>query len=433
MKVRAFLALLAVAVILITGTTESSRGLLTDTHSVGSNASNTAAAFVRTKYGSFTKSTAAAPASQSITGLGFQPKAVIFFWTRQTATGFAARQSSGFGFTTGSSNERAVSYDEDDAASTSNSGVRKSASRVILMRNGSTVAQAELTSFDPDGFTINWTANETRADIIHYLALGGDGLTNTVASSFELTSSGGNQAVTGVGFRPDMVLFLTGGDGPIDFDFDKARLVLGMATGPTEQAALVVASQDDNSANTNKVSQQRTDAVILLTTDSGTQNAVADLVSMDADGFTVNKSDAPSVTETIYFLALRGGQHRVGSFNQPASTGKSTVTGSGFLPRSLMLFSTNKVAGSGIVLSSTLSAGAAHDGPARGSIWAEAKNVDPSDTNSYTSTTDLLTLASSPNSVNARADLFSFDSDGFTLNWSAADSTPRQVLYWALR
>ncbi len=88
--------------------------LLTDATSVGSNTIATSAAVVRVAEGSFTKSTAGAPASQTIPGVGFQPKAVIFFWTRQTAEGFAAMQSTGFGFTTGSSNERGVAIAEDD-------------------------------------------------------------------------------------------------------------------------------------------------------------------------------------------------------------------------------------------------------------------------------------------------------------------------------
>lgn len=97
------------------------------------------------------------------------------------------------------------------------------------------------------------------------------------------------------------------------------------------------------------------------------------------------------------------------------------------------MFSVNKTAGTGIVTPNTVSIGTARDPQLQRSIWAEAKDVDPSDTNSHTSTTDLITLASSPGIVNAQANLLSFDADGFTLSWPIADSTARQVLYWAVR
>lgn len=410
--------------------------LLTDTQSVGSNTLTTSAAFVRVAKGSFAKSTGVAPASQAITGVGFQPKAVIFFWTRQTAEGFAAIQSTGFGFATGSLNERAVAIAEDDNSANSNSGRWKSSTNMILMLSAGTptlTAKAELTSFNADGFTINWTTNEARADIIHYVALGGDGLTNALASTFNLATGTGNQAVTGVGFQPDLVLFLSGFTGADDTALAASELSLGLARSSTARGAIVVGSIDAEPSNATKMSQQRTDAAILLLTTTMIQDAIADFVSMNADGFTVNKSDAPTASTPIFYLALKGGQHQVGNFTQPTATGSQSVTGVGFQPRSLLFLSRNAVAGTTIIAPNTLSVGTGISPTARGSIWSQAYNVDKSDTNSYTATTDIVTLATSPTTVNARADLSGFTSDGFTLNWSAADATARQVLYWALR
>jgi hypothetical protein len=59
----------------------------------------------------------------------------------------------------------------------------------------------------------------------------------------------------------------------------------------------------------------------------------------------------------------------------------------------------------------------------------------------YTNNTNLLTLArgnaaSAANTgnptINAQADFVSFNSNGFTLNWTTADATARQILYWAI-
>ncbi len=433
--------LFAAVSLLVVGTPwDSTAALFSDTQPVPSNTLATSAAFVRVAEGSFTKSTAGAPASQGITGVGFQPKAVIFFWTRQTAEGFAAMQSTGFGFATGTANERAVAIAEDDAAGTSNAGSWKSATNMILMLSSGTptlAAKAELTSFNTDGFTINWTTNEARADIIHYIALGGDGLTNVLASTFNLATGTGNQAVTGVGFQPDFVLFLFGGTaaGANDAAIAFAQLSLGIAQSSTSEGAVVVATRDADTANSRKRSQQRTDASILLLTNAAppAQDAIADFVSMGVDGFTVNKSDAPAASTPIFYLALKGGQHLAGSFTQPTTTGSQSVTGVGFQPRSLLFLSRNMTAGTTIVAPNTLSVGAGISPTARGSVWSQANNVDPSDTNSYTTTSKVITLATSPSTVDAQADLAGFSSDGFTLTWSAADATAREVLYWALR
>ncbi|MFH1140099.1 MAG: hypothetical protein V1724_00160 [Chloroflexota bacterium] len=409
----------------------------TDAPSVGGNTLTTSAAFVRVAEGSFTKSIAAQPASQSITGVGFQPKAVIFFWTRQTAEGFAAMQSTGFGFATGASNERGVAIAEDDAAATSNAGSWKSATNMILMLSNGTptlAAKAELTSFDADGFTINWTTNEARADIIHHIALGG-GLTNALASTFNLTTNSGNQAVTGVGFQPDFLLFLFGGTaaGANDTAIAFSQLSLGLARSSTSQGAIVVGTRDAQTNNNSKVSQQLTNACILLLLTTTAADAIVAFTSMNADGFTVNKSNAPAASTPIFYLALKGGSHLVGNFTQPTATGSQTVSTVGFQPRSLLFLSRDLAAGTTIVAPNTLSVGAGISPTARGGVWSQAMNVDPSDTNSYTTTSKVITLATGPSTLNAQADLTGFTSNGFTLNWSAADATARQVLYWALR
>jgi hypothetical protein len=80
---------------------------------VGSSTPTPPATKVRTKVGSFL----APPGTgiQTITGVGFQAKAVIFYWTAQTATGFAANASAGYGFATGAGSERAVVFVSDDS------------------------------------------------------------------------------------------------------------------------------------------------------------------------------------------------------------------------------------------------------------------------------------------------------------------------------
>src|SRR5512143_3651314 len=66
---------------------------------------------VQTKVGSFSAVTGNPPnGNQDITLLGFQPVAIIFFWTNQTMDGFADHAAVGYGFSAGPASNRAVGF-----------------------------------------------------------------------------------------------------------------------------------------------------------------------------------------------------------------------------------------------------------------------------------------------------------------------------------
>ena len=399
------------------------------------------------RQGSFTKRTAGIGA-QSITGVGFQPKAIIFFWTRQTAQGFINSGpgaltgiNSGFGSATGSANNEAVSTTSVDNSANSDEGRRRSVTNSIIFLSAGGLptlqAQAGLTSLDADGFTLNWTTNDANAYIIHYIALGGD-VTNALAGTFNLLPGAGNQAVAGIGFQPDFVLFWWSFTEGAETNSLGGELGLGFAKSATARVALVNSGRDNVANNLQKRWQQRNNAAILVLnpgTSPPASYAVADLVSLDANGFTINKTTAPAAATPIFFLALKGGQYNVGSFNQRNGAGTQSIVGVGFEPQEIMLASFNLVAlgapytpvGGGAI-----SIGAAQSPATRGGIWYQDRDIDRSVADMYTSTANALTLAFVPNTVNAQADLTSFDADGFTLNWTTADATTRQILYWAI-
>ena len=405
------------------------------------------------KYGSFQKSILAAPRPQAITGVGFRPKAVIFYWTKQAAAGFTNTGGTGginmgIGFATGAANERVVSVTAVDNSANSDDGRRRSDTNMITILNGGgaptgVAAQAELTSLDADGFTINWTTNDANAYRIHYLALGGD-VTNAVAGSFNLTTTAvpPTQSVAGLGFQPDFVMFLWSFTEAVNTSTATANIGVGLARSATARGAIAYAARDNVGSNNAKRWQQRTDSTIFVLNAANppATDAIADLVTMDAGGFTINKSDRPAASTPIFYLALKGGQHQVGAFTQPAATGNQTTATVGFEPQGLALLSWNRVAsvstnpvgGVGPEVSAAVSFGAASATTERGSTWFQDRNVDRSDANMYTATTDAITLATGPSTANARADFYSFDTGGFTLNWTSADATARQLLYWAI-
>ena len=400
--------------------------------------------------GSFTKPVASG--SQSITGVGFQPKAVIFFWTRQTGTGFDVGTTSineGVGFASGPANQQAVSTTARRAAK-SDEGRRYSQSYAIIFLNGggppsNTGALANLVSMDTDGFTLNWSVwgggtYDANGYIVKYIALGGD-ITNALADTFSLTTAAGNQVVSPplLTFQPDFIMFLwfTAGAASYDTNLRRAQLGIGFAQSAASQAALVAAGNDNTGNNADKRWQQRTDSSILLlsTANPPAQYAVASLVSLNANGFTLSKPTLPAAATPIFYLALKGGTHKVGSFKQAIAGGSQTTTGVGFQPEQLILASRNLIATITVDGLGAISIGAAQSSANSGSLWFQDRSDQDNTANQmnmYNSTTDVITLATAASTLTGRADFTSFVSDGFTLNWTSTDGTERQIIYWAI-
>ena len=389
------------------------------------------------KVGSFAKITTTG--TQTISGLGFQPKAIIFFWSRNTTNATAAApRSQGIGFTD-CTNQRAVAVAEDDNAGTSNAGRYRTENNVIvILSNGNPTvgSRATFTSCNAGGFTINWAASEARADIINYIAIGGPDVTNVRAGTFTLAPATGIQNITGVGFQPNFIMFLWGFTETLDSLAVRLQIGMGLADYNNNQGSILNCVADNNSSNATKYSQQRTDNVILLSGSGCAQDALAAFSGFTADGFQLNVSDAPAANTPIFYLAIRGGSHAVGNFLQPTATGIQTISGLGFQPNLVLLFSHNKTAtGTTLAVPSTFSIGAAISTTSRAAVWGQSRNVDPSNAAVYTDNTKVIIMRTlsgigGTGTINAQADFNGFTIDGFQLNWTTVDATQGQIIYW---
>jgi hypothetical protein len=394
------------------------------------------------KEGTFTKTTASAPASQTISGVGFQPKAVIFWWTRQTSYGQLAEIRVGYGFATndgGSYQNYGVAFASDDGAATSNTGRRRSETySIIILSNGDPTrsAQASVTSFSNDGFTLNWQRNEAEADIIQYIALGGADLTSAKAGTFSLSASSGTQDITSVGFQPDFTMFLWTFTEATDTNTNHAEIGLGFAASSSKRGAIVTNSEDGRST-IDTWQQQRTDScILLLDPTSGAQDAIVDFSGSLANGFRLSKSDAPAAATPIFYLALKGGYYDVGSFNSPTSTGTQDVTGVGFQPKLVMLATQGRSATTAIGTTSELALGAATSSTARSATWFEDQTgLADSDNEMEALDTKVVQwrdrTAANTFTLLGSADFVSFLSNGFRVSWSNVETSGRQIIYVA--
>ena len=388
------------------------------------------------KKGNFAKCTTGS-CTNTISSLTFQPKAVIFFWTRQTVDGLASGLYAGYGFATSATNERAIAIASDDnIGSNSDTGRSSLDTRSITIISDATAptvsAVGDVTAWTTNGFTITWTTNENRADIIHYLALGGSDITNAVAGSFAATASAGTQGVTGVGFEPDFLMFLSADQGLTTATRGKASIGFAAGAEGADEASVAVSLEDAQSVPSQDTwIRQRTDRSTNELSDSGAEDHLATVDSFDANGFTINKSAADATT--FFYLALKGGKYKVGSFNKCATTptcsGQSVST-VGFKPAGLIPMSGNQLSSTGIQAEGRISFGAS-DGTTEGATWWHDKDqVNPTDSNQRTSTTKIA-VHGSRGTLNAEADLTAFGSNGFTLDWTTNNSVVEEIIYAA--
>lgn len=414
-----------------------------------------AQAALQVKQGTFAKRTTAG--TTLITGVGFQPKALIFYWTKQTTSNGtqAANISSGQGFAANNGTAITMAANVvtslDAVATTDTNSFHSStvaiASMVTTANPITTESEATITSMDVDGFTVNWTKAAGTADIIHYVAIGGTDLTNANVGTTSMFTAIGNSAVTGVGFQPDAVLLLANNRTTV------LNAVPAASGSPAINRGFMVGGATPSQGSIGWGARDAQTAVIHGSVFSATRfnilrrnliDVAATCVSMDTDGFTMNASATGGAT-SVSWLALKGGQYKVGNITQPiAGTPPFTTgyTGVGFIPTGLILTSGNSIAADNIVSTlgtaggATFSVGAASASTARGSIWGgmTAATVDANMNNDATKVIRLAYNSSATAVTTAAvADLSTFDADGFTLNWTTrADAVARRMLYFAM-
>lgn len=377
----------------------------------------------------------------AVTGVGFTPKALLLFVYKNQGTtnggpiasvvGVSIGLASGSGTTAqvcaawnvrGDSNyTTSVRWKEGAIASGSSSGAN-----VVYI-------DASLASFDADGFTLNFASASTDFTA-WYLVLGGSDLTQVALTALDTPTTTGTQAKTGVGFQPDALMFLSSA-------FNATSTSGYQSNGGAPQLGVCASGGDyavSNWGNTfagTTASYGRDDrAIVLLKDFSSNVWGDATLSSMDSDGFTLNWQAVSTEVTRVWALCLKGTSIKVGTTAQRTTTGTTAVTGLGFQPTALLMFSNGQVASASVAnVAGMLNIGAATSTTNRqAATFGRAHNGS-----SYPGTAQTLasakvavhhapaTSAPSGSTLAADGDLSSFDADGFTLNWTTVDGTAR--------
>jgi len=251
-----------------------------------------------------------APATQvSITGVGFQPKAVLFFGSGEdnpTSIHQAGDHARFFGYAV-SSSDRACAASSSQDAVTGGAVTYRSQSAVacvtILNPGAATInGQYDFVSMDSDGFTLIVDDTFSGSPKIGYLALGGDSLLNAAGGSLQNPSSSGNQTISGVGFEPNFVFFMTTGkntnNNTVSVD---STMGIGVAKSASEQYTLCGGS--NSGSDPSQTISYSIGGHCWSAPDSGVEGIrVGTFVEFNADGYVINWNHASA--DYTNFLCL---------------------------------------------------------------------------------------------------------------------------------
>lgn len=382
--------------------------------------------------GSFASSTGANGVTQDITAPGFDPVATIFFHNVATADGSSASAFKCFGVGRTAGEEWALSWVEADADATPESFGRNDPNYAIMvMGTSGTVVRRGDYSVVTGGFRITWALNEATARIINYIAIGGD-VTDAKALSFTSpASTDANYEVTGVGFQGDVVLLVSDAQTTTDTLIGESYLSMGMGKSSSERWC--VAATSDTAPASNTFSFQTTASVYNIINTSGTIIDKADLVGFTSDGFDLN-FNVVSAARKIYALVLKGGTHKLGTGTQKTSTGTEDTSTGGVDPVGVFLQSINQTSSASVQNAYRHSIGAAHSTSQRACIWDGHADAQPdSITDKDLDRTKVIKMMTEGTpTVDAAADLSSLGAEKFTLDWTSADGSAREFVYWAV-
>jgi hypothetical protein len=338
----------------------------------------------------------------------------------------------GFGVGISSTSRATITSGSADGTLNADSGYSNNAAIYVLNSNTGSANRADVVSLNSDGFTLNaLDVSSTIISKVQWLSIGGSDLTNVSLVTYQSNTTTGSQALTGAGFAPDAAIVFTAGfttpppDATGTLDTFHGLGYAAKGTPITQGATGVEITQTVNSERRS----QSTSNVIYLP-DQASMRWEASVSSFGTDGITLNWTTVQSTAIYFFVLYMKGPKFKVVSFNQPAATGSQSITGVGFQPSAGLFTSFCAAATTGQVADGNWGSGVGVSSTKRGWVWSSARsgNNNSSRGNGQDGVIACYTENSSTPTFRSKADLTSWDSDGFTLSWTVSEATARQVI-----
>ena len=278
-------------------------------------------------------------ATKVVTGLGFQPKAIRFYWMGlQSATdagSAAVSERRGIGFCSNATTRRSVGTFSADNSAAADCGSVAADDCVCITVNGTGAIDGKLdiSSMDPDGFTLI-VDDVTPANItIFYEAWGLDDIQQVTIGDIAEPAATGTQVYTANGFneRGDTQCVMFAGvqstaalnTGQVN----DSGLCVGASTGTaTANNIVVVGNSDDNADPMDTDGYARaSECLAMIVVAGGNPNARAVLSAFGTDTFTLNWTNRGTTNRRYIYMAIKGGGWRAGSYTIRQDSGRTTA------------------------------------------------------------------------------------------------------------
>jgi hypothetical protein len=305
----------------------------------------------------------------------------------------------------------------------------------LVDTSGAVVGEATISSWDASMFRVTWNVETAMTQQFHFLAIGGPGVASRVLR-WQAPTMPASVNVAGAGFQPSAVLHMHAGHGfvsaPPAGDLD-AALGIGVMEATGGQWSTATTSIDASGLADTQRGQKEGSALFAFLGDL-TPTKLASLSSMSADGFTMSFSVANSFASQLSSLAIGGVRAKAACADKPTGSAPAMQTISvGFEPVAVLLSSVQDVVRPGAVPHARWSLGFATAG---GAGAAASTDEDGAQTTAVTHRADtsaaLIKADNSAGTVDARAALAGFSSDGFTLAWNPNDAVATQFCFLAI-
>jgi hypothetical protein len=278
-------------------------------------------------------------ATKVISGLGFSPKAIRFYWMgHQSATDSFTQTVSerrGIGFCRDASTRRAVGTFSADNSGAADCGTVAADNSVCITVDGAGTVDGRLdiSSIDVDGFTLI-VDDVTPANLtIFYEAWGLDDIQQVTIGDIAEPAATGTQNYTANGFNErgdNQVVMFAGVQSTAALNTGQANdsgLCVGASTGTaTAQNIVVVGNSDDGSDPMDTDSYARaTECLAMITVAGGNPNARAVLSAFGTDTFTLNWTARATTSRRYIYMAIKGGGWQAGSYTIRQDSGRTAA------------------------------------------------------------------------------------------------------------
>tara|TARA_Y100000310_G_scaffold333763_1_gene411974 strand:+ start:2968 stop:4644 length:1677 start_codon:yes stop_codon:yes gene_type:complete len=362
---------------------------------------------------------------QSVSGLGFKPKAVILGSCGLTTSSVGDNLTFGYGMGTEDDNF-SISVHSTNGGANSDTARRHAASALCVINNAvaNVLIEANLDSMDPDGFTLDWTTSNATSREVGYMALGGD-IEVSLDQIVEPTTAK-KVSYTGPGFEPDFLIgYGIGTPTAPTAALAHNNYCLGFGTSPDNEGVVGMYAQDGQPSSVTRRVQDEETFLQIITASVGDS---ARIHSFDPSGYTLDWTIVAGASR-YFVLAVRGDiQSKIVTFGADTSTGPQSITGAGFKPSALLIQSFGNVATEGVTNGTNVSVGFT-DGDNQYSQLARDLNNQDTINSGRAQFNDRIGLnMNSSNTIVLDGNFTSFDSNGFTWNMDTAPGSATSMM-----